>query len=39
MNTPEIRQDKVASLQQAISNGSYDLNPQAIAGAMIDEHA
>lgn len=39
MNTPEIRQDKVASLQQAISSGSYKLDPQAIAGAMIDEHA
>ena len=39
MSTPEIRQDKVASLQQAISSGSYKLDPEAIAGAMIDEHA
>lgn len=39
MNSPETRQDKVASLQQAISSGQYSLDPQAIAGAMIDEHA
>jgi flagellar biosynthesis anti-sigma factor FlgM len=39
MSSPEIRQDKVASLQQAVSNGTYQLDPNAIAGAMIDEHA
>ena len=39
MKTPEIRQDKVQSLQQAISNGQYQLDPYQIAGAMIDEHA
>lgn len=39
MNTPEIRQDKVQSLQQAIAAGQYPLDPQQIAGAMIDEHA
>jgi len=39
MNSPEIRQDKVQSLQQAISSGQYKLDPDAIAGAMIDEHA
>jgi flagellar biosynthesis anti-sigma factor FlgM len=39
MSSPDIRQDKVASLQQAISNGTYQLDPDKIAGAMIDEHA
>jgi len=39
MNSPEIRQDKVESLQQAISSGQYKIEPDKIAGAMIDEHA
>lgn len=39
LSSPEIRQEKVASLQQAISSGNYKLDPQAIAGHMIDEHA
>ena len=39
MNSPEIRQSKVQSLQQAVSNGSYQLEPDKIAGAMIVEHA
>jgi flagellar biosynthesis anti-sigma factor FlgM len=39
MSMPEIREDKVASLQQAISNGSYQLDPGQIASSMIDEHA
>ncbi len=39
MSSPEVRQDKVQSLQQAVSNGSYQIDPDKIAGAMIDEHA
>jgi len=39
MSSPEIRQDKVQSLQQAISSGQYQIDPDKIAGAMIDEHA
>ena len=39
LSTPEIREEKVASLQQAISSGNYKLDPQAIAGSIIDEHA
>ncbi|MGO9433523.1 MAG: flagellar biosynthesis anti-sigma factor FlgM [Terracidiphilus sp.] len=39
MSTPEIRDDKVASLQQAVNSGNYKLDPSAIAGSMIDEHA
>lgn len=39
MSSPEIRQDKVASLQQAVSSGQYQLDPEKIAASMIDEHA
>lgn len=39
MSSPEIRQDKVQHLQQAISSGKYQIEPDKIAGAMIDEHA
>jgi negative regulator of flagellin synthesis FlgM len=39
MTSPNIRLDKVHSLQQSISSGQYQLDPGAIAGAMIDEHA
>ena len=39
MSSPAIRQDKVQALQHAISHGQYKLDPQQIAGAMIDEHA
>lgn len=39
LSSPEIRDDKVASLQQSINSGNYKLDPQAIAGSMIDEHA
>ena len=39
LKSPEIREEKVASLQEAISSGNYKLDPQSIAGSMIDEHA
>jgi flagellar biosynthesis anti-sigma factor FlgM len=39
MSSPEVREDKVASLQQSISSGTYEINPNAIAGSMIDEQA
>ncbi|HEY1648531.1 MAG TPA: flagellar biosynthesis anti-sigma factor FlgM [Terracidiphilus sp.] len=39
MSSPQIRQDKVQSLQQAVSSGKYQIEPDKIAGAMIDEHA
>jgi flagellar biosynthesis anti-sigma factor FlgM len=39
MNSPEIREDKVASLKQAIDSGQYKLDPTAIASSMIDEQA
>lgn len=39
MSSPEIRQDRVDSLKQAISDGSYQLDPEKIAASMIDEQA
>lgn len=39
MSSPEIRQDLVDQLKQAVSNGQYKLDPGAIAASMIDEHA
>jgi flagellar biosynthesis anti-sigma factor FlgM len=39
MSSPEVRADKVASLRQAVSSGSYQLDPAGIAASMIDEHA
>jgi len=37
LHSPEIRQDKVAALRQAIESGQYNLQPVAIAEAMIRE--
>ena len=39
MSSPEIRQEKVDSLTQAVSSGTYKLDPGKIAASMIDEHA
>ena len=39
MSSPEIRQDRVDSLKQSISNGTYQLDPEKIAASMIDEQA
>ena len=36
LQTPEIRQDRVASLKAAISNGTYALEPDKIAEAMLN---
>src|ERR1700691_5942142 len=35
MTSPEIRQDKVDALRQAIANGDYKVDPGQIAKAMI----
>lgn len=34
MNTPQVRQDKVDTLRQAISSGSYQLDSAKIASAI-----
>ena len=39
MQTPEVRDDKVAALQQAISSGQYAVDPASIAASMLDEQA
>ncbi|HEY1462904.1 MAG TPA: flagellar biosynthesis anti-sigma factor FlgM [Terriglobales bacterium] len=35
LESPEVRQDKVDSLRSAIQNGSYSVDPDQIADAMI----
>ena len=35
MQMPEVRQDRVASLQQQIASGTYQVAPQAVADAML----
>ena len=39
LNSPQVRQDKVDSLRQAVSSGQYQIDPQKIAASMIDEQA
>jgi flagellar biosynthesis anti-sigma factor FlgM len=39
MQTSEIRQDRVASLKNAIQRGEYALQPDKIAEAMLNESA
>jgi flagellar biosynthesis anti-sigma factor FlgM len=39
MSLPDIRQDKVASLRQAVTSGTYQLDPKKIAASMLDEQA
>jgi negative regulator of flagellin synthesis FlgM len=34
-NVPDVREEKVAALQQAIESGSYEINPGDIAEKMI----
>ena len=37
LQTPEVREDRVARLQQSVANGQYRLDPEAIAAAMQEE--
>jgi len=39
MQTPEIRQDRVASLKDAIGKGQYALEPDKVAEAMLNQFA
>jgi len=39
LKSPEVRQDKVDSLRQAISSGQYELDPNKIAASILDEQA
>ncbi len=35
MQMPDIRQDRIASLQQQIAKGNYQVAPQDVADAML----
>ena len=37
LNSPSVRQDKVDALRQAVNSGQYQIDPDKIAAAMIDE--
>jgi flagellar biosynthesis anti-sigma factor FlgM len=39
LSSPEIRQDTVDSLRQAVSNGQYEIDPGQIAASILDEQA
>ncbi len=39
LQTPEVREERVARLQQSVANGQYRLAPVAIAAAMQDAEA
>ena len=39
LNTPPVRQGAVDSLKQAVSSGTYELNPSKIAASMVDDYA
>lgn len=36
LSSPEVRQDKVAALRQAVQSGQYDVSPGKIADSMLD---
>lgn len=36
LSSPEVRQDKVAALRQAVQSGKYDVSPAKIADSMLD---
>lgn len=36
--SPDVRTDKVASLKAAIKNGTYKVDPQAVADKMLESH-
>jgi negative regulator of flagellin synthesis FlgM len=39
MQFPEVRQDTVDSLRQAVNSGQYQLDPSKIAASMVDDYA
>ena len=38
LNSPQVRQDKVDALRQAIQNGDYKVEPDKIAQAIMDRN-
>jgi negative regulator of flagellin synthesis FlgM len=39
LESPEVRQDKVDSLRQAVESGQYKLEPDKIAASIVDNYA
>ena len=39
LESPAVRQDKVSSLRDAVNSGQYKIDPNAIAGSIVDESA
>ena len=39
MSTPEVRQELVSQLKEAVNSGQYKIDPQAIASSMVNERA
>jgi flagellar biosynthesis anti-sigma factor FlgM len=39
LSSPALRQCTVDSLKQAVSSGTYELNPSKIAASMVDDYA
>lgn len=39
LQSPEVRQDQVSSLKDAVKNGQYQLDPQQIARAIMDDQS
>lgn len=37
LQMPEVRQDKVDTLRQSVSSGQYQVDPYAIADAMVNQ--
>ncbi len=37
LSSPEVRQGRVDTLRQAISNGEYQVDPASVAAAMVGE--
>lgn len=35
---PDVREDRIAELKKKIASGNYQVNAQAIADKMVDEH-
>jgi flagellar biosynthesis anti-sigma factor FlgM len=37
MQTPAVREDRVETLRQSVASGQYELDPDAIAAAMVNQ--
>jgi negative regulator of flagellin synthesis FlgM len=37
-SAPDVREAKIAALKERISAGKYNVDPQAVADRMVDEH-